>query len=310
MKAYFKWVTLFGSLLIMLTTESCLQSQTLAESSFTIDGIERLEVKGGFCHVKLTGTSSSTVLFEGYIKGNGDPDKYNIQYRENDGVLELWVEYPNNVWGNIRSLLYFEVPEGTNIKVDNTSGNIETNGLAGESLFIKTTSGNIVLTETAANLEVQCTSGNVDINQLRGNNRIEATSGNIKCREIAGDARVQTSSGNIDIRDIKGDIAVACTSGNQKLLATYGLISARTTSGNIEGDRVQLTGNSDFRANSGNIKINLVNNEEALSFDLEAGSGNLFAAGSSGEDHLLIKRGEIMIQGITTSGNQRYVTGH
>jgi hypothetical protein len=52
----------------------------------------------------------------------------------------------------------------------------------------------------------------------------------------------------------------------------------------------------------------LLNREEELSFDLEAGSGNLRAAGNSGEDELFVRKGNIMIKGISSSGNQSFIT--
>jgi hypothetical protein len=67
-----------------------------------------------------------------------------------------------------------------------------------------------------------------------------------------------------------------------------------------------LTDNSRFKASSGSVIIGLLNEENDLSFDLDAGSGGLYALGSNADDRLILKKGPILITGVTTSGNQRY----
>jgi hypothetical protein len=87
-----------------------------------------------------------------------------------------------------------------------------------------------------------------------------------------------------------------------------GMLDIVSSSGNIRGEDIMLTGDTRFKATSGGVSIGLLNNAEELSFDLDAGSGNLYAAGSSADERLILKQGPIKISGVTSSGNQRYTT--
>ncbi len=282
--------------------------KTLAEESFNLENVRSLEVRGKFCNVELIGTSGKNLKMEGFIRGTGDPDKYEIKYEKKGDHVEVWVESPMSIWGNIQSLLRFDVPRDIEIQIDNSSGNLKARNLLSSRINLETTSGNVETGDTKGPLQVKCTSGNISLETQSGDLWATTTSGNIKIRNVEGDSEINATSGNISMENLVGNAYAHCSSGNITMSQVSGKLTAGTSSGNIKGDNILLKGESEFKATSGNIRIDLINREEELSFNLEGGSGNLRASGNSGEDQLVIRKGGINIRGITTSGNQTYIT--
>ena len=128
----------------------------LAEANFSIENVKYLEVKGGFCNIELYGYSGSALKMDGNITGKGDEDKYEIIYREEDGKIKVWVERPNNIWGNIQGLLKFDVPENVLVVVDNSSGNVEAIELKAGEIKLGASSGNIKASKMSGELNIKC----------------------------------------------------------------------------------------------------------------------------------------------------------
>ena len=282
--------------------------ELLAEESFSIEGIHSLDVRASFCNIELYESSGEILRMHGEIKGNSNPDKWDIKYERNGNNLSVWIESPKSIWGNIQGLLEFKVPKGILVTVNNSSGNVLADGLEAERLFIKCSSGNIKTIKTKAIFDIIASSGNITVEGHRGDMKASATSGNLKISDVNGNLNSKASSGNITLREITGYLKAKCTSGNISMSQIMGVLSIECSSGNIKGKSIHLKGDSDFRTTSGNIELELENSRSELSYDLDAGSGNLYAGGTRGEDELYIKEGNIWIKGISSSGNQKYIT--
>lgn len=282
--------------------------EILARADFSIDKVKYLEVEGSFCNIELNGYSGSSLKMEARIEGSGDPDKYEIMYREDGDRVKVWIEHPNSIWRNIEGLLHFDVPENVILMVDNSSGNIDAENLRSSEIKIEASSGNISARNNKSMLSLRCSSGNITLIDQDGHATLRASSGNLKIDEANGNIKAHASSGNITIYEVMGNVEADCSSGNIRLRDIEGQLNVESSSGNIRGEEILLTGNSRFKASSGNVTIELMNSEDDLSFDLDAGSGNLYAAGSTADDKLILRKGPINITGITTSGNQRYST--
>ncbi len=303
------YLSFFLSVLILFAcADTYVAQELLAEESFSLEGIQALDVRSGFCNIELQATSDKTLRMKGEIKGNSNPSKWDIKYKRDGDKVSVWIESPKSVWGNISGLLDFKVPKGTLVTVNNSSGNVLADGLEAEVLFIKCSSGNIKTLKTIADIEIIASSGNITVEGHRGEMKATASSGNLKISDVNGDLSAKASSGNITLREISGYLKARCSSGNISLSQVIGVLSVECSSGNIKGKSVQIKGDSDFRTTSGNIDIELENERTELSFDLDAGSGNLYAGGMRGGDQLYVKEGEIWIKGISSSGNQKYLT--
>ena len=278
----------------------------LAEARFSIENVKSLEIEGGFCNVDLNGYTGESLKMEGNIKGNGDPDKYEIIYQEDNGRIKVWVEHPVNFWGNIEGKLIFDVPREVLVHANCSSGNIEAGELDAREINLEASSGNISAKEMSGILSIRCSSGNITLSGQQGTTTARTSSGNLKIENVNGNLKTHASSGNMQIFNIAGDVQADCSSGNIRLRDIEGALDIESSSGNIRGEGILLKANSRFKASSGNITIGLLNDEDDLSFDLDAGSGSLFAIGSRADDRLILKKGPIQVSGVTTSGNQDY----
>ncbi|MBN2597791.1 hypothetical protein [Labilibaculum sp.] len=74
----------------------------------------------------------------------------------------------------------------------------------------------------------------------------------------------------------------------------------------MRGQGLVLLGESYFKATSGDVSMNLLNDFEQLSFDLSASSGSLRAGNRKGDDNPYFKGGKIWIYGKISSGNQTF----
>ena len=308
MKFHHSILALITIVLFILSPELVFTQEILAKADFSIDKVKYLDVEGSFCNIELNGYSGSFLKMDARIEGSGDPDKYEIIYRKDGDRIKVWIERPNNIWRNIEGLLHFDVPENVIVIVDNSSGNIEAEDLISSEITLEASSGNITTGNMKGILNLRCSSGNITLSNQNGNATLRVSSGNIKIDEMNGDLEAHASSGNITIYEVIGDVEADCSSGNIKLQDIEGRLKVESSSGNIWGEDILLTGDSRFKASSGNVTMALLNNENDLSFDLDSGSGNLYAAGSSSDDRLILKKGSINITGITTSGNQKYMT--
>jgi DUF4097 and DUF4098 domain-containing protein YvlB len=308
MKSHQSTLAFIIVVLFVLNPDSVFSQKILAEASFSIEKAKYLEVEGSFCNIELNGYAGSTLKMDAKIEGSGDPDKYEIVYREDGDRIKVWIERPSNIWRNIEGLLHFDVPENVKVLVDNSSGNIEAEDLNADEITLEASSGNIIADNIEGVLSLKCSSGNITLSEQTGNTTMRASSGNLKVDEVDGDLEAHASSGNITIYEVRGDVEADCSSGNIKLRDIEGRLNVGTSSGNIRGEDILLTGDSRFKASSGNVTIGLINSEDDLSFDLDSGSGNLYAAGSTSDDRLILRKGPINITGITTSGSQRYTT--
>lgn len=308
MKSQYSLLAFVIIIFFIQSPKPVLAQDILASADFSIEQVKYLEVEGSFCNIELNGYSGSTLKMDAKIEGSGDPDKYQIIYRKEGGRIKVWIERPNNIWRNINGLLHFDVPDNVIVVVDNSSGNIEAEDLNSTEITLEASSGNITARDIKGILSLRCSSGNISLSGQNGNTTLRASSGNLKVDEVNGDLEAHASSGNITIYEVDGDVEADCSSGNIKLRDIEGKLNVGTSSGNIRGDDILLTGDSRFKASSGNVTIGLLNSEDDLSFDLDSGSGNLYAAGSTSDDRLILRKGSINITGITTSGSQRYTT--
>jgi lia operon protein LiaG len=293
----------------LFVNQACINvnaQRILAEASFSIENVKSLEIEGGFCNVNLNGYTGKSLKMEGNITGNGDHDKYEIIYQEDNGRIKVWVEHPVNFWGNIQGKLIFDVPREVLVHANCSSGNIEAGELDTGEIDLEASSGNISVKEMSGILSLRCSSGNITLNGHQGNTTARTSSGNLKIENVNGNLTSHASSGNMQIFNIAGDVKADCSSGNIRLRDIEGTLDIESSSGNIRGEGILLKANSRFKASSGNITIGLLNDENDLSFDLDAGSGSLFANGSSADDRLILKKGPIQVSGVTTSGNQHY----
>lgn len=280
---------------------------TLAEHHFEAEGITRVSVEGAFCDVYVS--QGDKVLFDGLIKGAGDHGDYVIASIHSGTSVVFKVERKKEYkWSSNIDVARLDlvVPDGIELIVENSSGNVKISQFRGDRLEVSASSGDLQLSGIQCNAYLKTTSGDLSLKDAVGDVTMRSTSGDQEFYDLSGDLRTGATSGDVVVVRLKGDLEVEATSGDVELNEVQGAVEVSTTSGNIHGDYVLLTGDSRMKSTSGNIAIDLKNNLEEVSFDLRATSGDLRVQNLEVEGHLLLDRGGLKVTGVSTSGDQTY----
>ncbi len=290
------------------------------DSAFS--GIKTLVVKGSCIDLNIKPNSTDQLLFHAKTRtvthgiGSNYPD-WQVKYERKDSVLNVTVVDKNKghfvMVGYTREdeTLNIDVPDHMNLIVENSSGDVEANGLDGKICDIKTTSGNVTVenintdiklklnsgdlsaTQITGTVDAETFSGNQTYNTITGNMKLRLTSGDIIVNDVKGNVDAETNSGNQEYKSVRGDLKASCTSGdveienmngNSIITTQQGNVSlenckgnqtVNSTSGDVSGEKIELTDSMQVQSTSGNISVNLVNDLNDLSFDLHSRSGNL-----------------------------------
>jgi DUF4097 and DUF4098 domain-containing protein YvlB len=330
------------SLILWLYPE-VIKSQDLVDQvkeSFT--DIQTVNVKGIFCNVDVEPGVNGSVSLEGEIRATRKYEDLRIRYEKNGTTLDVWVEKPNSLIGQVKGFLILTVPVSVKLDVKTVSGSIKVEGLGREEMVLSAVSGSISATNIPCQLNVSTVSGSIEASVIDGNLTASAVSGSVTVDDVKGVADLKTVSGSIhaksvlksvtavavsgsvnvdgalsDVRcksvsnsinifNVKGNVSASNTSGSISMTSVVGEVQASSTSGSIRGSSVMLTGNSAFNNTSGSIDIDLQNEAGTLSFDLRSASGSLEAMGMSGSKRMTTGTGPVKITGATVSGSQKY----
>jgi DUF4097 and DUF4098 domain-containing protein YvlB len=259
--------------------------------------------------------------------------KVNIQYERKGNELRVKV---SNVCqkscfvGKVISkhLLTFEVPAKTDLVVNSAYGNVIVASVKGKGCKVRSSSGDIKISDVNSELDLHSAYGNVMLNKIEGKIDLRSSSGDIVASDLTGELiakssygdqvyknvnggmKLATSSGDIKIYNSKGDLHAAVSYGNVLLEEYKGAPSIATATGDIKGKGVVLTGNTSFKTSYGNIKMDIENPLSALSFETRTSYGKirLSKEGQKVEEtnKMLINKGPIKIEAITVSGDQVY----
>ena len=138
---------------------------------------------------------------------------------------------------------------------------------------------------------------------------LQAGSGSIKVEGLMfSELEVDVGSGSVDIDQCSGPTTIDVGSGSIRLNDVEGSFDVSTGSGSTKGEGIKLTNDSSFRAGSGSIELSILNTEDELAFDLDAGSGSIRVNDIRGADRVVVGSGNIEVTGRTGSGSQRYET--
>jgi DUF4097 and DUF4098 domain-containing protein YvlB len=215
------------------------------------------------------------------------------------GSLELSASYGNVSMHNIRG----------DIKVFSGSGNVTGFDIQAKKSRISASYGNIKLENIVSPLEVDSRSGRVSLQTITGSVIVHSTYGNQVLGSIQGDITSRSTSGEVAVTECSGNIEISLGYGDADLKNCKGNVKVISSSGDIRGTNIELTDRMELKAVYGDIRMNLKNNPEDLSFDLATSYGNIKVGNggtlkSKSNGSLLIEKGRIRITGITSSGNQ------
>lgn len=299
-------------------------------------GIKHLEIVCSSMDINISSVPGDKILFsaneiEGKEKSGSSRTKIKIE--KTDSVLRI-TEEKNPERGKIScpkngcTVLNFRVPAATSLNIQNAYGDVRVSGMQGKLCDIDVRSGDVRLdkmnTELKLNLgygdllasdlsgpiSAKVSSGDVSISGLKGNSGIQTSYGDQEYSDITGTVKAQCSSGDIEITNMNGNAEIISSYGDIVLENYRGSPSLKTNSGDIKGKNVELTGNMEASTSYGDIKFDLVNDLNALSFDLDSQHGDITIekGGKTYENvkRVELKNGNIFIKAHTDSGDQSY----
>ncbi|MEL4304552.1 DUF4097 family beta strand repeat-containing protein [Methanococcoides sp. LMO-2] len=192
--------------------------------------------------------------------GEEELEKIHIIVNEIDDELKVETKYPSYENVRVSVDMKIRIPENTNVEL------------------IKTTNGDIVITDTRGNVTAMTTNGNIAISNIEGYVAATSSNGELDIRRTTGISDLKTTNGKIEahILDIKEDVDVRCTNGGIILYIDPSLdadIEMETTNGHISMNEVELVvtrlesthvegtigegGNKiDIRTTNGNVNLN------------------------------------------------------
>jgi hypothetical protein len=150
--------------------------------------------------------------------------------------------------------LSLEVPPSLPVDLETTSGDLQTNGLAG-SQSLETTSGDIEVRAAAAFLSVTTTSGNVMATGL-GRALVRSVSGDVTLDGARGPLEIHTTSGDINLSGVADSLRLSSVSGDIQVDRAPRGLDAGTTSGGIVVDGA-AGGLVRLRSTSGDVTFGL-----------------------------------------------------
>jgi lia operon protein LiaG len=247
------------------------------EVSFTMDGISNVELRGSYVGVYVAGTTSSTLSFDGYIKGDTDDV---IEYSRSGNSLKIWVtSNSRNGWSwnnNTSAKLELKLPNGVDLLLTNSSGSVKVENLQNGDYEIGASSGSLEINKIVGDLVANTSSGSIELGDVKGRTSVKSTSGSLRISQITGDLNYKSTSGSVAISNIaSAEIKGQSTSGSQRLTNVSGGINLSSSSGSINGSGVSLERNSYFESTSGGINLTVLNDLEKLQFDAKTTSGGI-----------------------------------
>lgn len=286
-----------------------LQGQNvIAKFEKSTPNAKKVKIEGAFVDVYVKRGDRNYLT--GIIEGNGEEGDYEFNVVEGS-ICSVSVNSHNKGFGwssnrITKARIDITLMTGVGLEISNSSGDINLRNIATPDVYITTSSGDVSLMNTISNLDLKTTSGDIDIQGLKGDSNIKSTSGDQNLRDVMGTITMVSTSGDIKIDKFDGDLDVRATSGDIDIRGGKGTLNVKTTSGEIEGEDVLLRGNTFFKATSGDIAFEFLNEVSELSFDLRASSGDLEVGNRSAEKKLVIDRGDFLVSGETSSGDQEY----
>jgi DUF4097 and DUF4098 domain-containing protein YvlB len=254
-----KWIVIFVSLLVLLAAADIhawgCEYERLLDQTLDVSDSQSLVISAAAGDLKIVGVSGSDeVKINGKVCVSRESwlDEASLETTSGDQA-EISVVLPDSSgsWSLWRDLyaymdLVLEVPDGLALQLQDSSGDMEIEGI--HSLSLQDSSGDIDIRNVAGLVEIRDSSGDIEVRGLRGDfTIISDSSGDIRGSDIDGNVRVMAdSSGEIWFTEVRKDFVVERDS------------SGDIVAENIDGDFTVL------KDSSGDIRSKNINGETTI----------------------------------------------
>lgn len=186
--------------------------------------------------------------------------------------------------------LVVQVPAGMALALANYAGLTEANGIRND-LRIKTSSGNVRVSDMHGQFAVDTGSGDVHVTDLTGDFTADTGSGDVFAKHVTGNVHADTGSGDVHVSesrsqtlyadtgsgdvlfsDVKGDMKLDTGSGDVRLDGANGSLHADTGSGDVIARN--YTSGANVWADTGSGDVSLAGDLSAVrKLYIDTGSG-------------------------------------
>jgi hypothetical protein len=294
----FSWLSWLVVLLLIVAGLGVLASNwrvvTIAqpERTFPIAEHARLVVTNGAGRVAIRRGEEGMIGVIATKRASGfgiDPAKMQIDYDQHGDTLRIGTRVSWNLLQfGLRSVDFaITVPAACDIRLENGSGRISTQGTDGD-IHLHTGSGGIEAHDLQGQIAIKTGSGGIRLASLRGNVLVSTGSGGVKGEQLQGSLSLTTGSGGVALRQslLAGSSRISTGSGGilfEGALDPHSTITMRTGSGGIA---LRLPADSAFvleaRTGSGGVRNEFGTNpagvEPRAQLRIRTGSGGIHIA--------------------------------
>ncbi len=185
-------------------------------------------------------------------------------------------------WNNSLSISFrIYVPQQTATTLRTSGGNIVLTNLSGTQDFV-TSGGNLRLDQLSGKIKGRTSGGNISLINCKNDLDLTTSGGNIDAEKTSGHLRMATSGGNITMTDLDGTVDATTSGGNVRANSVKGSLEAHTSGGHVGLDNI--SGSVDASTSGGNISVSLKETGEFVKLSNSGGHIDLELPGNKGLD--------------------------
>ena len=196
------------------------------------DGLVRVENLAG--HVELAAWDRAEVQ----VRGEAADDVEEVVVRETSNGVLVAVRNRKDQRNIKGTDLYLRIPAGARIEAEGVSADFRVKGSRGESIDVRTVSGDLEVEAETARLDLHSVSGDIGFSGRAARTTVEAVSGDVTLSGVDGEIKASTVSGDLSL--VGGELSrgqFESVSGELRLelaLAGEGRLSCDSMSGDVE----------------------------------------------------------------------------
>lgn len=244
--------------------------------SFSTDGFKNLKVETSGGNVTVIGKNGGEASIEMYVRSSNS--KNDLSQEEIKKRLENYVV---NVNKDANTLTATAKRTGDGNWKDGLSISFKVYVPTAVTADLKTSGGNVTLTNLDGTQKAVTSGGNIDLNNMKGNVHVRTSGGNIDIETFSGTLDAVTSGGNIKADQAKGAMKLHTSGGNIRLATVSGSLDAKTSGGNIGAEITELGERLSLATSAGNVTVKMPLNK-GMDLDLKGSKVNVTMNNFSG----------------------------
>ncbi len=174
--------------------------------------------------------------------------------------VSITTDYPEDreLWRDNRRRArvnyWLQVPQQTNLQIDNQHGNVSVRDLRGTTT-VGNQHGDVSVHAIDGDLNLDTCHGNVEVDSIQGNVQFKGGHGNADFGKVGGSLEGDRAHGNLELHGIQGDLTLTHRHGHAEADAVHGVIRIDKHHGHIELKGVRDTFH--INAHHANLHLNV-----------------------------------------------------